>query len=404
MGVAISLAQLLGMHRKSEYQVKSYERKLYKRVWWSCYIRDRLLAIAMCRPLRIKDVEFNTPPLVLEDFDIIDVSTGTGELFPNVENQTALAEMCIKITELCKMVAGVLGLHFSIFPSEDSTTARDNGTRAAMLYLKTSSRNEQAMQEYDEQLQTWYRTLPSSCLYKTTTVHGEPSPCVIVNAASLHITFWAVVSALHRPQLRSKTNAVSLKRVEEAAIEISRVDREMHNICLDRYLPSTAGISLQFSAFITNTKRLQNQKTAATPILESLFFCTKVVEKLRESFIGGDDAINFMTLVAKQANVTLLFNHDSELCGIEYQGVYYSPGSLESEAGADFGDVSLSEMTFDTDLPSTGKGQSTLEMPSFGDFHGDWAGLSGMPAFDVEFEQCFGTLINWDYLPDVELG
>jgi Fungal specific transcription factor domain len=416
MGVAITLAQLLGMHRKDEYKVQSDERKLYKRVWWSCYIRDRLLAIAMCRPLRIKDAEFNTPPLTLEDFDIIDLSTGTGETLPDIASQTALAEMCIRATELCKLVAGVLELHFSLFPKEDSTTARDNGTRAAMMYLKSSPLDEQQMQVYDEQLQTWYRTLPPSCVYGTTTVHRESSRCIVVNAASLHITFWAVVSALHRPQLQSRGNAVSVRRVEEAAIEISRVDREMHQICLDQYLPSTAGISLQFPVFITNTKRLQKQKKTggATAILESLFFCTKVVETLRESFIGGDDAIRFMTFIAQQANITLLFNPDSELCGIEYQGVHYSPGSHEPDldwesAGGGFGDSSpLSESAFETEPQPTGElvNQSAgLELPAFDNIHAvDWGSLPGnLLAFDIDFEQMFGTLINWDYLPGMEI-
>src|SRR5689334_21310737 len=73
MGVAISLAQTLGMHRKAESRAHSHESKLYKRIWWSCYFRDRMLAIAMGRLLRIRDDEFDTPPLTLEDFDIVDL-------------------------------------------------------------------------------------------------------------------------------------------------------------------------------------------------------------------------------------------------------------------------------------------------------------------------------------------
>ena len=246
---------------------------------------------------------------------------------------------------------------------------------------------------------------------------GGLSPCVIVNAASLHITFWAVVSALHRPQLRSRDKAVSVKRVEEAAIEVSRVDREMHKICLDQYLPATAGIAFQFPAFITNTKRLENQKTyGGTEILDSLFFCFKVVETLRESFVGGDDGIKLISMVAKQADITLLSNQDSKLCRIVYQDVHYSPESrqlnLDSEAFGDgFGDASphrsLSESAFETDWPPTGKivNQNDPELPFFDNINAvDWGSLSdNLPAFGMDFKQSFGTLINWDYLPGGEI-
>ncbi|KIX09566.1 uncharacterized protein Z518_00646 [Rhinocladiella mackenziei CBS 650.93] len=419
MGVATSLAQTLGMHRKTEYKVQSHESKLHKRIWWSCYIRDRMLAIAMCRPLRIKDAEFDTPPLTLEDFDIIDLSNGPGCL--DTDSQTALAEMCIKATELCKLVAGVVELHFSVLPSEDSTSTakEDNGTRTTMLCLKSFSPNEQLVQRYDEQLQTWYRTLPSSCVYGTKDGQGGLSPCVIVNAASLQIAFWAVVSALHRPQLRGRNKAVSIRRVEEAAIQVSRVDREMHKIHLDQYLPAT-GIPFQFPAFITHTKRLENQKTyGVTEILDSLFFCTKVVETLRELFVGGDDGIKFITYVAKRADITLLFDQDSKLWGLEYRGLHYSPGSrqlnLDSKTfGTGFGDVSPHRSSYESVLesgqerPKTGKivNQNDSELLSFDNMDANyWSSLSDiLSACDMDFEHCFGMPINSDSLQDVEMG
>jgi hypothetical protein len=417
MGVAISLAQMLGMHRKAEYRVYSYERKLYKRVWWSCYIRDRLLAIAMCRPMRIKDAEFDTPSLSLEDFDIIDLSIGTEEVLPDTDSQTALAEMCIRAVELCKLVAGILELHFSIFPSEDSTTARDNGARAAMLYLKSSSLNQQLVQEYDEHLQTWYSTLPPSCIYRRGAAHEGKTPSVIVNVASLHITFWAVISALHRPQIRSRDKRVSAERAQEAAIEVSRIDREMHTMCLDQYLPATAGIPFQFPAFIINTKLLEKQTTyGATEILSSLFFCIKVIETLRESFVGGDAGIKFTTMIAKKADITLSFNEDSKLCRIGYRGVHYSPGIYQlnfdlNSVGSGSGDASphrsLSEFYLETDRSPIGKvvDQNDVELLPFDDINAvDWDSLSNnLPVFDLAFEQSFGTLTSWHPFLDVEM-
>lgn len=419
MGVAISLAQVLGMHRKTEYKVQSRQSILHKRVWWSCYIRDRMLAIAMCRPLRIKDAEFDTAPLTLEDFDIIDLPHESG--FLDADGQVALAEMCIKATELCKLIAGVLQLHFSVLASEVSTsTAReDNGTLSAMLCLKALSANDHLVQGYNKQLETWYKTLSPSCVYGTKDSKQGPNSCVIVNAASLHITFWAVISALYRPQLRSENKAVSMKRIEEAAIEVSRIDREMHKLCLDQYLPAT-GIPFQFPAFITHTIRLKRQNThGVTEILDSLFFCIKVVETLRGLFVGGDAGIEFITYIAKQANITLLFDQDSKLWGLEYRGVHYSPGSrqlnLDSEPfGPGLRNVSPhpnpGESTLETDREQLKTGnivnQNDLELPLLDNMDGiDWGSLPDMlPVYDMDFEHSFGILTNLDSWQDFEMG
>lgn len=410
-GVAISLAQTLGMHRKAEYKVQSHEHRLYKRIWWSCYIRDRLLAVAMCRPLRIRDAEFNTPPLTLEDFDILDSDVETGDVVLSTDTQKVLAELYIGVTELCKLIAGVLELHFSIFPSEDSTAPRDNGTNSTMLYLKNSLPEEQLVEECDKQLQNWYNNLPASCVYRTRSQDGT-GPCVIVNAASLHVTFWAVVSALHRPHVRSRDREVSVRRVKEAAIEVSRVDQEMHEACLDQYLPATVGIAFQFSAFLTHTRCLEHQKTyGITETLISLFFCIKVIETLRESFVGGDAGIWFVRSVAQQVGVTLVFDPDSKLCGIEHRGFHYSPvvGQLSLDSHAcvadGFADVSphrvAYESAYGSGLPMNGDvaNENDPELPSFDNINAiDWDSLTDMlPVFDTAFEQSFGRLINVDY-------
>ncbi|EXJ69838.1 uncharacterized protein A1O5_06910 [Cladophialophora psammophila CBS 110553] len=440
MGIAITLAQTLGMHRKAEYKVQSQDAKLHKRVWWSCFIRDRMLAIAMGRPLRIKEAEFDTPALTLEDFDIVDLSSISEKVLLTMVDQIALAQMCIKSTELCKLGAEVLELHFSVLPSEKSTsTAKgDNGSTATMMFLKSGTSNEQLVQKYDEELQAWYRTLPASCVYRAQAGQEGYSPCVITNAASLHITFWSVVSALHRPQLRNRDKARSVKRVEEAAIEVSRVDREMHKSQLDRYLPATAGIPFQFTAFITHTKRLESQTTSdvTTEILASLFFCIKVLETSREAFPGGDAGGDFLTYIAIMANVTLLFNQESKLWGVEYRGVHYSPGSRQlnlssSCFGAEFGETSpppqlhqhqhpqqqqQQQQTPPDTVPSTnheprksGRMDTTQNnaelLASFENTDLiDRASLADiLPVCNIDYDHSFAMLVNLDYLGDVEM-
>lgn len=71
MGVAISLGHTIGLHRNpANTNMPPQRRKLWKRIWWSCFMRDRLIALGMRRPTRIKDEDFDVPMLVEDDFDI----------------------------------------------------------------------------------------------------------------------------------------------------------------------------------------------------------------------------------------------------------------------------------------------------------------------------------------------
>ena len=420
MGVAISLAQTLGMHRKSESKAQSHESKLYKRIWWSCYFRDRMLAIAMGRLLRIRDSEFDTPPLTLEDFDIVDLPHGLENPFMDRNDLTILANLCIKAMELCKLVTGVIELHFSVIQPEDSTSRakENNGMTATMVFIKQSPPEEHMLQWYDEKLKLWHSTLPSSYIYGASSVQGYRSPCVMVNAASLHLIFWAAVSALHRPRFEGRQNVISASRVEEAALEVLKVDREMHKTGLDQYLPAT-GIPFQFPAFITLTQGLKNQKAAGiAKTLEALYYCFKVVETLRKSFVGGDSAIKFLMLIAQKADIILLLNQDTTICGIAYQGTYYSPENDEyslhsTSSGFEFVEVASHQppcepaLENDLGLPMTrDMGPiNDLVAPSFDQMDAiDWSNLTDiLPPWNTDFEFSFGGSVNLGFPQDVEM-
>ena len=71
MGVATSVAHTIGLHRNPENTNLDPKRaKLWKRIWWSTYMRDRLIALGMRRPTRIKTEDFDVPMLTLDDFEI----------------------------------------------------------------------------------------------------------------------------------------------------------------------------------------------------------------------------------------------------------------------------------------------------------------------------------------------
>ena len=123
MGVAISLSHTIGLHRNptKSLALDGKGKKLWKRVWWSCVMRDRLVALGMRRPTRIKSEDCDVPMLTLEDFDIdIDVSniplfSEEGETYEQAINrQRQLSIMCIEKAKLCICISHVLTAQYSV--------------------------------------------------------------------------------------------------------------------------------------------------------------------------------------------------------------------------------------------------------------------------------------------------
>src|SRR5687768_13102797 len=121
MGVAISLAHTIGLHRNpGTTSMAPPRQKLWKRIWWSCFMRDRLIALGMRRPTRIKDEDFDVPQLEEDDFEIqalpdnITVIPPECALMRDVAMQRELAVMCIYKAKLCVTISHMLKAQYSV--------------------------------------------------------------------------------------------------------------------------------------------------------------------------------------------------------------------------------------------------------------------------------------------------
>lgn len=160
VGLTVSLALTLGLHRKIDYAaLDPEESRLRRRIWWSCYIRDRMLALAMNRPWRIRDGEFDTPMLSLDDFEISEATLDTLEVkthsfVADAKEQANLAQMCIAMAQLCTKVGDILILHFSILPEENTSVQLNDATglTSTLLFAKTQVSQIDQIQACDRDL------------------------------------------------------------------------------------------------------------------------------------------------------------------------------------------------------------------------------------------------------------
>ncbi|KFX91423.1 hypothetical protein V490_05907 [Pseudogymnoascus sp. VKM F-3557] len=72
LGAAIGLAQTQGMHISAVHSdISTRDQSLWRKIWWSLYIRDRHLAAALGRPMRIRDDDCDVEILNESDFEDI---------------------------------------------------------------------------------------------------------------------------------------------------------------------------------------------------------------------------------------------------------------------------------------------------------------------------------------------
>ncbi|RVX69231.1 hypothetical protein B0A52_07207 [Exophiala mesophila] len=70
LGISISLALTLGMHRSTHHSdLKPKHRVLWKRIWWSLFVEDKHAAVALGRPVHIRRRDCDIELLTKADFE-----------------------------------------------------------------------------------------------------------------------------------------------------------------------------------------------------------------------------------------------------------------------------------------------------------------------------------------------
>lgn len=71
ISIAVALAQTAGLNQNPESLALPQRKKsLRKRLWWCCFLRDRVVSLYMSRPMRVRDEEFDVPLPTIEDLEI----------------------------------------------------------------------------------------------------------------------------------------------------------------------------------------------------------------------------------------------------------------------------------------------------------------------------------------------
>ncbi|KAI5867467.1 fungal-specific transcription factor domain-containing protein [Durotheca rogersii] len=261
IGIAIPLAETIGMNRLSGH-AKTPEKKLWKRIWSACYIRDCLVSLGLRRPAKIRPDKLNMSMLEESDFGIqvlpvtVVVNPAECAFTRNIEMQSELAAMFVALAQLSLCISRLLGTQYSLgFRAGNSKYGTTKSTM--MLFPKAS--NVKSIESLDEELEVWEQSLPSCCQNRTFSQadreHGRST--IVLHNTLLHMLYHAAVIALHWPSCRPfvRTNvdrqALSRLKVSEAAIQISQSATMLHSVGLDCPLP-TPGVTVIMLAMVSH--------------------------------------------------------------------------------------------------------------------------------------------------------
>lgn len=320
LGVAISTARTIGLNYNTEdSSLTQQKRRLWKRIWWSCYMRDRLVAIGMRRPIRIKDDEYDVPMLTIDDFE-------TNALPPELcrmlggcsavrdgSKRLTLARMCIAVSEVCKCITQVLATQYSMHGHRIGVTSE---TTVRLVPRKNGAEAFEVI-KCDRELEQWYSNLPLELRFfvpgsrdRTNNHDGE---VISLHRSLLTGIYLTATSALHRPQMMPVTPNVviatelkdlSRRRVREAALDITDIFRDLYAHDLIRYLPNT-GVTILLPAIIVHLLDIKSAEAVEKQTSMRHFqFCMQALQKLREVYASADFAFSFLDTATKKGDLS----------------------------------------------------------------------------------------------------
>lgn len=285
-GIATSLAQAMRLTNNPDgLKLPQRAKSLRKRLWWCCFMRDRLLSLGMSRPMRIREGDFDVPLPTVDDFecDILGVAyLRTNEYRTDTRMRTSLfdkststklAQIFISNVKLCVSIGSIFSVQYTTFmrASQPFDDAPSNPSANIMLYPISNQSSDRAFVQMrdstfsllDKDLTEWFRALPEfthlselrsqpdpplgylrqdgseNVRHRTTSTSfgsdNVPQPAsVALQAAILHMSYYATSSALHRPKNRSPLSA---QKVMEAAEGMASICAFLNENRLIKYLP-----------------------------------------------------------------------------------------------------------------------------------------------------------------------
>ncbi|GAQ07687.1 cutinase transcription factor 1 alpha [Aspergillus lentulus] len=278
--VAMVVAQGSGMHRSVETsQLSKPDKRLWKRIWWTLFTRDRSVAVALGRPIGINTDDSDVGMLTEDDF-IEDEIDSVAEYPPDPVH----VQFFLQYVKLCEIMGLVLSQQYSVASKSRRMNAMD-------------------LTHSDMALADWLQNCPKEVCWQKSRHHFL--------AALLHANYYTTLCLLHRAHMPPASSAPNSYRVEEmaypsrtiafqAAGMITSIVENLQTHQEIRYAPAFIVYSL-FSALIMHVYQMRSSVPSivatcqerinicmqALKDVSKVWLVAKMVHTLFESILGN---------------------------------------------------------------------------------------------------------------------
>ncbi|CAK7200235.1 hypothetical protein SEUCBS139899_002926 [Sporothrix eucalyptigena] len=350
-GVMLSLAQTLGLHRNPAHltDVPPETRLLRKHIWWSCLIQDRLLALGLKRPSRIRLGDYDVPSLTFADFNIDTLSNellrylGPLPLSDDTPSKTSIVMAFISLSKLCEHIGAILDTQYSSLLSSGVSSATSAATSldhmGVMVVPRKASACRAELEQCDTALDAWTAALDSGARFRAGRHEKDSSHRVLwLHQALLHMVYLTTVVMLHRPRVLQADGdgnglstsgpggpegaavddpddpdyATEIRRskdkITQAAAGITEVVYDLYHDNQLRFV-SPAAISALVSATLIHLFDVRSASPDARYTSIGRFYqCWQALHYLRGLYTSADQSIAFLEFYInrKQINIPML--------------------------------------------------------------------------------------------------
>jgi len=262
--VATIVAQGSGMHRSVEQsQLSRADKRLWKRIWWTLFTRDRSVAVALGRPVHINLDDSDVEMLAEEDF-IEDDSEGGGEFPPDQIH----VQFFLQYVKLCEIMGLVLSQQYSVAS-------------------KGRQRNAIDLTHSDMALADWLQNCPKIVYWEVPRHHFW--------SALLHSNYYTTLCLLHRAhmpphgmgRLQDDSPYPSRNIAFQAAAMITSIVENLSAHDELRYCPAFIVYSL-FSALIMHVYQMRSPVPSIQQVTQDrLRSCLAAMKEVSRVWLVG---------------------------------------------------------------------------------------------------------------------
>ena len=310
-----SIARTIGLYRNPSATSMSKERKgLWKRIGWSCMLRDRVLNLGVRMPPKIRANEFMLPLLVESDFQVRIFSSdvikmlGECEFLRNPYLQSRLAQVCIEQTKLCLLLGNVFCALYT-----ESNPRLGVTTEVTLIMLPNAQgAGIDDVSRLGQELQNWLHSLPADMQHQQPgdPILGSSQEIFLVHHSIVMMFYHTILCAFYRPQLLTSTSPASgrdftKERMRYAALMITRHLEDVQMCGLLRFLPS-AGVTFLLTAAVNHLVEYKTSQTEESKQrhLHRFRDCLGYLNPIQSVHVYARYAEIFLNSAAYQAGIT----------------------------------------------------------------------------------------------------